>query len=259
MSSIRHNPIFDLNLSFPKDHKWYFDSKLSQQDRNAKAFPVVAGLSNDGFDSIKNLPIRPLSLVQGDTVWFIMRILSLSSSTVDKCISSRAREITEGHAMRRHYETVLGAVGRMNLLSQQQIDDNDNGDGGLNNNVTSRGGRRGGGRNGHQIITYEDLLGDSDDDENNDEQQQQQQQTFDLAANWIRRVNEIEGDVDYFIVRIDDKSLDENTIRSIVEKHENANPQAGLASLRKKLKLWAKLSSYLHRQYFFYSATQLKD
>ena len=25
------------------------------------------------------------------------------------------------------------------------------------------------------------------------------------------------------------------------------------------MKLWAKLSSYLHRQYFFYSATQLKD
>ena len=152
MSSIHHNPIFDPNLSFPKNHKWYFDSRLSQEDWNAKAFPVVAELSIDGFDSIKNLPIRPLSLVQGDTVWFIMRLLSLSSSTVDKCISSRAREITQGHDLRHYYETVLGAVGRMNLLSQQQIDDNDNGDGDLNNNVTSRGGRRGGGQNGHQTI-----------------------------------------------------------------------------------------------------------
>ena len=132
---------------------------MSQEDRNAKAFPVVAGLSTDGFDIIKNLPIRPLSLVQGDTVWFIMRLLSLSSSTVDKCISSRAREITEGHAMRHHYETILGAVGRMNLLSQQQIDDDDeNDDNNLKNNVTSRRGGRGDRRN------------------DRDEQQQQEEQ-----------------------------------------------------------------------------------
>ena len=97
----------------------------------------------------------------------------------------------------------------------------------MNNNVTSRGGRRRGGCNSHKIINIEDLLGDSDDNDNNDKQQQQQQ-TFDLATNWIQRVNKIEGDVDYFIVRIDDKSLDENTICSIVGKHENANPQAGL-------------------------------
>ena len=159
---------------------------MSQEDQNVKAFSVVAGLSNDGFDIIKKLLICPLSLVQG--VWFIMWLLSLSSSTVDTCISSRVRQITKGHNMRHHYETVLGAVGQMNLLSQQQIDDNDNGDGDLNNNVTSRGGRRGGGHDGHQIITFENLLGGSDDDDNDDgqqQQQQQQQQPFDLATNWI--------------------------------------------------------------------------
>ena len=68
MPFIHHNPIFDLNLSFPKDHKWCFNSKLSQEDWNLKVFPVIAGLSNDGFDNIKNLPIRPLPLVQSDTV-----------------------------------------------------------------------------------------------------------------------------------------------------------------------------------------------
>ena len=113
MSSIHHNPIYDLNLAFPKDHRWYFDkstSQLSQEEKNEKAFPVIAGLPRGGFSVIKNLPILPLTLVQGDTVWFIMRMLSLSSSTVDKCISSRAREIAQGHAVRPHYEVVLQAV-----------------------------------------------------------------------------------------------------------------------------------------------------
>ena len=202
MSSIHHNPRFDLNLAFPKDHKWYFNSRLSQEDRNAKAFPVVTGLSTDGFDIIKNLPIRPLSLVQGDTVWFIMRLLSLSSSTVDKCISSRAREITEEHDMRHHYEIVLGAVGRMNLLSQQQIDDDDkNDDNNLDNNVTSCHGGRG------------DCCNDRDEqEEEEEEEQEQEQQPFDLAANWIRCVNEKEGDADYFILRLEDTFIGEDTV-----------------------------------------------
>ena len=110
MSSIHHEPLFDLNISFPKDHKWYFDSTVSQEERNVKAFPVVAG-SPSHYNIIQDLPFWPLTLVQGDTVWFIMRMLSLTSSTVDKCISSRAREITQDHEHRGIYETVLEAVG----------------------------------------------------------------------------------------------------------------------------------------------------
>jgi hypothetical protein len=117
MSTIHHGSLFDLNLSFPKDHKWYFNPTVLQDERNAKAFPVVAG-SPDHHDVIKDLPIRPLTLVQGDTMWFIMRQFSLTSSTVDKCISLRCREITQNHALRDAYETVLKAVDRMNLLTQ---------------------------------------------------------------------------------------------------------------------------------------------
>ena len=125
-------------------------------------------------------------------------MLSLSLSTVDKCISSRAREIAQGHTMRPYYEVVLQAVNRMNLLSQQQIDEDDENNGNnLNNNVTSRRGGRGDRRN------------DRDEEE---EQQQQEQQPFDRAANWIRRVNEKEGDADYFILRLEDKSIDEDTV-----------------------------------------------
>ena len=109
MSTIHHGPLFDFDLSFPKDHKWYFNPTVLQDERNAKAFPVVAG-SSDHHDIIKSLPIQPLTLVQGDTVWFIMRQFSLTSSTVDKCISSRCREITHEHDLRESYGTVLRAV-----------------------------------------------------------------------------------------------------------------------------------------------------
>ena len=91
-----------------------------------------------------------------------------------------------------------------------------------------------------------------------EQQQQQEQQPFDRAANWIRRVNEMEGDADNFILRLDDKSISDDTVRSIIEKHENANSTTLVSTLRKKLKVWAKLPSYLHRQYYFYTIAQLK-
>ena len=291
MSSIYHGPLFDLNLVFPKDHKWYFDPTVSQDEQNVKAFPVVAG-SPSHYNVIKDLLFRPLTLVQGDTMWFIMRMLSLISSTVNKCVSSRAREITRGHNMRHHYEVVLGAIGRMNLLSQQQTYDDDDDDD-SNPNVTSCGSRGVRvGRDGYQIITIEDFLGDSsDDDDNYDDDgivvvmvgklllftllflniynhiynrfpqlmfhsflffvpfcfyiydriinsgnNDDDNDAFDPAANWIRRVNEKEADAVYFILRLYDGSIEEDIVRSIIEKHENANSQAGLASLKKKLK-----------------------
>ena len=145
MLSIHHNPIYYLNLAFPKDQRWYFDkstSQLSQDEKYEKTFPVIAGLPRGDFSVIKNLPIVPLTLVQGDTVWFNMRMLALSLLTVDKCISSQAREIAQGHAMQPHYEVVLQAVNQTNLLLQQETDEHDENDGNnLNNNVTSR--RRG--------------------------------------------------------------------------------------------------------------------
>ena len=47
----------------------------------------------------------------------------------------------------------------------------------------------------------------------------------------------MEADADYFILRIDDESIDGNTIQTIIEEHENANTPAALAFMRRKLKL----------------------
>jgi len=179
MSTIHHGPLFDLNLSFPKDHKWYFNPTVLQDERNAKAFPVVAG--SDQYRIIKDLPIRPLTLVQGDTVWFIMGQFSLTSSTVDKCISSRCREITHEHDLRESYGTVLRAVDRMNLLPRRSdytdARNNNNND---NNNVRSRQARWG--------TALDDIIGgDSDSDSSDDEDGTQP--GIDWIANWIRCVN----------------------------------------------------------------------
>ena len=121
----------------------------------------------------------------------------------------------------------------MNILSQQQInDDDDDDDFDLNNNVASCGGR--GSRSGYQITTKEDLLGDSsgedknlnnnatsprvgrrnardsnnNDNDDDDDDIQQHQQPYDLGTNWIRRINKNEADADYFILRLDDGSID---------------------------------------------------
>lgn len=85
------------------------------------------------------------------------------------------------------------------------------------------------------------------------------QTEFNLASNWICRINERAEDVNVFITRLDDGSIDEKIIRDIVGQHENSNPQAGIKSLKKKLKVWAKLATHIHRQYYFYKARQLKD
>ena len=236
MSSIHHEPLFDLNISFPKDHKWYFDtttSQLSQDERNDKAFPVVAG-SRSHYNIIRNLPFRPLTVVQGDTAWFLMRMYSLSSSTVDICISSRAREVTQGHAMRRHYEIVLEAIDRMNLLPRRSNNDDNN-----NANVTAggrdgRGGRRRG--QGFTFVDLDDLLNSDSESDSNEEETPST--TMDWAANWIRRVNDGKGDV--FRDRLDSATMDDSTIRGIVGKNDNRKPEANISSLKKKLKAWSE-------------------
>ena len=244
MSTLHHGPLFDLNLSFPKDHKWYFNRTVLQDERNAKAFPVVAG-SSDYHGTIKALPIRPLTLVQGDTVWFIMRQFSLTSSTVDKCISSRCREITQDHALRDSYETVLHAVDRMNLLPR--ISDYNDARRNNNNNTTTN--RRARGR-----TVLDDIIGgDSDSSDDNEEEPPP---AMDWPANWIRRVNE--GQDEFFRARLN-STMDEAVIRGIIDKHDNGKSTGAISSLKKKLIEWSELSTYLHRKYFFYNVQQLKD
>jgi hypothetical protein len=96
-----------------------------------------------------------------------MRQFSLTSSTVDKCISSRCREIIQDHDLRQSYETVLQAVDRLNLLPRAS----DYADARRNSNIITRG-----------RTAALDHINSSDDEE-------EEGTGTDWAANWIRRIN----------------------------------------------------------------------
>ena len=220
MSTVHHYPVFDMNMAFPKDCKHYFDSTQSQALRDSRAFPVVAG-SVDHIDLIHDLPIHPLTTVQGDTSWFIMRKFSLTSSTVDKLITARAMEILPDMEARAAYETVPAVVGRINLLPDELPDE----------------------------LSVEDPedLGDNEDQFEGD----------DDASIWIRRVNEDEDGADEFLRQLD--GMDDVLLRTIVEKHKHSKPYSGIATIRKQLDKWANSESSAHRKYHWYNKQQLFD
>jgi hypothetical protein len=119
MTSIHHTQMFDFNLAFPKDHKCYLDSKVGQRERNAKAFPCFAG-NSDFISLILAAPVRPLTMAQGDVAWFIFRLHSLTSSTVDCLARARASEIIPDHEKRDAYEFVFQHLRLERLLPDEE-------------------------------------------------------------------------------------------------------------------------------------------
>ena len=226
MSTVNHYPVFDLNTAFPKDCKHYFDPTQSQASRNTRAFPVVAG-STSYIDSIHNLPIHPLTTVQGDTSWFIMRKFSLTSSTVDKLVTARAMEVMPNMAARAAYETVLEVVGRLDLLPDESLEEEENAPGG------------------------NDRDGDSDSDNDDDGEQ------LDAASFWIKRVNEDDTGIATFCGLLN--TLDDTLLRAIVAKHTNSKPDSAISTIRKQLDKWANCESKAHRKYHWYNKQQLID
>ena len=207
-----------------RDHCDYFDEQQTQDTRDEQAFPIVSGDTFYHYAKIKQLPIRPLTRVQGDTAWFIMRKYSLTSSTVDKMISARAGEITNGHHLRSVYETVLGPLKRTNLLprvvQEEAIVENDTQDG----------------------------------DAEEDVPEEVEDRTDFFAHNWVRRVNN--GEHDLFILTLEG-NLGEEVIRRIVSLHVNSKPRQPIQTLRKQLKAWALCDHKLKRTYHWYTLGQL--
>jgi len=218
MSTVHHGPIIDLNLSFPKDHIDYFDTTQTQETRNAKAFPLVFG-SSAYYDKIKSLPIIPLTLVQGDTSWFIMRQFGLTSSTVDRTISARAGEITQDHSLREAYEIVLSAVDRMHLLPRAAaVDDEEEGAGDDNATTASA--------DNNSIDSLQD-----------ESHQDDEARIDSTARNWTRRVKGGDGG---FILRMENNPLEESVMRKIAELNNLSNPSSPMPTLREQLRKWAE-------------------
>ena len=186
---------------------------------------------------MNNHHVHPLTSVQGDAVWFQMRKFSITSSTAENTIQERSREITTTHLLREEYEIVLRVVGREKWLplEDEAVDsdrednrhtagvDNDNATGDNNNNDDGGGGA-------------EDPT---------------------IAGYWISCIDQ-QARQDEFILSLDDKSLDDRTIRDIVGRNKNSKPTAAITTLRRQLEAWAKQPSNLHRKYNWYTGAQLK-
>ena len=64
---------------------------------------------------------------------------------------------------------------------------------------------------------------------------------------------------DDFLRDLDNKTLDDETIRDIIKRHKNGKPNAAIGTLRNQLRAWVEQPSKLHREYHWYSVAQLKQ
>jgi hypothetical protein len=112
------------------------------------------------------------------------------------------------------------------------------------NNIKSRQAR------GRTVL--DDILDADSDSSDNDEPPA----SMDWSANLIRRINE--GDGDAFRARLN-STMEDSTIRWIIDKHDNGKSTGSISSLKRKLITWSELPSYLYRKYFLYNVQQLKE
>ena len=212
MSTIHNYICIDFNTCFPKDVVWAFRNvhQESNEVRNKRPFRLVCGAFDDSYLSylMNNHHVHPLTSVQCDAVWFQMRKFSITSSTAENTIQERSREITTTHLLREEYEIVLRVVGREKWLplEDEAVDsdreDNRSTAGGDNDNATS--------------------------DNNNDDDGGTEDTT--IAGYWISCIDQ-QARQDEFICGLDDKSLDDRTIRDIVGRHKNSKPTAAITTL----------------------------
>ena len=241
MSTIHHTRTFDLNLAFPKDHKYYFDPKVGQRERDAKAFPCFAG-SSDYTSLILASPVRPLTMAQGHVAWFIFRLYSLTSSTVDRMARARASEIFPAHEKRRAYEIVFEHLGLERLLpaeEEEEADSSVEGDGSLED--------------------------ESSDDNNVRNDESSDQGSVDRSPAGIAK-----GVIDAFKFDPDEAkiwflesrfpSLNEEECKALCNLLQGGERIAKMqiASIRKKLQGWAHEAKD-HRAFYFMTNPQLKD
>ena len=234
MSTVHDFNAYDFNTAFPKDSKWCFLSEReeSNETRNRRPFRRVCGSSEYANLSVVmgDSAILPLTDKQGDAGWFQLRKFGLTSSTSNKAVEERSREIKHDHPLREQYETVLSVAGRNEWLpleeEEEEADD-------LDPTTTTA------------AATDNDNAAAAADDDS-------------LASYWITNIEQ-QTIRDEFLRDLADKNLDEETIREIVRRHKHAKPDATMTTLRKNLKGWAEQSSKLHRKYHWYNAKQLKD
>ena len=273
MSSLHHGRVMDLNSAFPSDSRWYFNQELSQKERNKRAFALEAGEKNDeNFELILDQGVVPLTVTQGDLAWFIQRQLSLTSSTVDRMITSRALEIEPSNPKRVFYELILALVDRKNLLPESDFarpdeeNESDNESVSVHFNMDNLP---------DDLVPVDlDVVGagansnpnpdtDTDSDSESESESDSDDENFDgkkEAALWLEAIEKPgqRGEYNRKHFKHVIGNLPVLTMREIVTNLGGKAP-ASKKSLQQKLTTWIDLPSPLHRQFHFLNAASVKE
>jgi hypothetical protein len=126
MSSMHPAHWWDLNLSRQEDSVWYFDSTFTQSQRNEKAFELDQYRVDDGYGgygenkskdvSLITESVEPRTVCQLGQDWFLDRMFSLTSSTVDQAIRAAAPTIDQDDEIYESFKVVLEYAGLERLL-----------------------------------------------------------------------------------------------------------------------------------------------
>ena len=123
MPIIHHTRMFDLNLAFPKDHKYYFNPKVGQREQHKKHFYVLLEVLTSILHWYWPLQFNLWPWHKGLLVaWFIFRQYSFTSSTVDCMAQARASKIFPGNERRKAYEIVLLSAEEEAIQLQEYYD-----------------------------------------------------------------------------------------------------------------------------------------
>ena len=134
-SDPQYDNTVDLSISSAKHAKIYLNKDQSKTERCMSAYSLVAG--SDPCDSaddeevecrtphcdvFRQLRVMPITMLQGDQSWFLMRCFALTSSIMDRIIRAKSPYVYVSDELRSSFETVLEYAGLTRLLPNDDAD-----------------------------------------------------------------------------------------------------------------------------------------
>lgn len=184
-------------------------------------------------------PFRPLTIVQGDVSWFMCRMFSLSSSTVDKMITARAVEIPVDHPERQSYETILCITQGIDLLPAEETTTEDSSDVDETSNAVNENSND---------------PGDDESDISLEEEEEDAEKVD--ALRWIRLLDESDDHVEPFRAAI--THMEVGVCREIVATFNMEKPPKTVSAMRKLLTKWVDAPPS-HRPFVHLTIVQMKQ
>jgi hypothetical protein len=252
MSSLHRANWWDLSLANQSDSKWYFQD-TTQFERSARCFESFRGSEDDKAEQIEaileNVETRTVS--QLGTDWFLDRMFSMTSSTVDGAIRAAAPSVKPGDPIYDDFKKVLEYAGLENMLATEAAVEN---------------------------LEPEELQEEAEELQEQEPQQPQPQpdepQHAEEAATTIPAVGTEENPpvdpASVFIQNADSSNIDNRDVLIVEAKAMslqqvqavlaklNAPTTGSISKLKKDLEKWIK-SEPASRPYSFMSRAQLHD